>query len=49
MKILVDPERPDLGSSELQEELQIFGPTVPILNLLLVNSETNDPKLIVLR
>ena len=49
MKILVNPERPDLGSSQLQEELQIFGPMVPILNLLLVNSETNDPKLIVLR
>jgi semaphorin 6 len=48
VKILVDPANPDLASSDLQEELQIFGPTVPILNLLIVNGETSDPKLIVL-
>ena len=48
VKILVDPANPDLASSDLQEELQIFAPTVPILNLLIVNGDTTDPKLIVL-
>ena len=49
VKILVDPLNPDLSSSRLQEELQIFGPTVPILNLLIVNGNSNDPRLIALR
>ena len=49
VKILVDPLRPNLTSSRLQEELQIFGSTVPILNLLIVNGNTKDPKLVVLR
>lgn len=48
VKVLVDSESPAMESSLLQEELQVFQSSVPILNLLIVNSETNDPKLIVL-
>lgn len=48
VKILVDPLHPDLANSALQEELELFPPTVPILNLLIVNADTHEPKLIVL-
>jgi len=48
VKVLVSAESPSMESSLLQEEIQVFETSVPILNLLIVNSEAHDPKLIVL-
>lgn len=48
MKVIVDSARPSMDSSVLLEELQIFPSSVPILNLLIVNSDSREPKLIVL-
>lgn len=48
VKVLVDSSKPSMDTSLLQEEIQVFASSVPILNLLIVNSETSDPKLIVL-
>ena len=48
MKIVVNAENPDIKSSKLQQEIQIFSETVPVLNLLIVEPNGPDPKLIVL-
>jgi len=48
MKIVVSSENPDIKSSILQQEIQIFSETVPVLNLLIVEPNGPDPKLIVL-
>jgi len=48
MKIIVNSEKPDIKSSSLQQEIQIFGETVPVLNLLIVDPNGPAPKLIVL-
>jgi len=48
MKIVVNSEKPDIKSSSLQQEIEIFSETVPVLNLLIVEPNGPDPKLIVL-
>jgi len=48
MKIVVNSEEPDIKSSSLQQEIKIFSETVPVLNLLIVEPNGPDPKLIVL-
>ena len=48
MKIVVNSEEPDIKSSSLQQEIKVFSETVPVLNLLIVEPNGPDPKLIVL-
>jgi len=48
MRILVEADNPDIDTSALQEEIQIFDHTVPVLNLLIVAPEGPETRLIAL-
>jgi semaphorin 6 len=48
MKVVVSAESPDIDTSQLQEEIQIFDHTVPVLNLLIVAPDGPETRLIAL-
>ena len=48
IKALVRADKPDMETSIIEAEIQIFGETVPVLNLLIADEDPAEARLIIL-